>query len=81
MITKKNYDNVLEKPADCTKKITQAKNNYINKMTDKLHNPSVVPKTQGAILSRLLYNSEIPVNHHYWLMTNLFQVFEKRQVF
>ena len=50
-------------------------------MTDKLHNPSVVPKTQGAILSRLLYSSEIPVNHHYWLMTNLFQVFEKRQVF
>ena len=31
----KNYDKVLEKSADCTKKITEAKNDYINKMTDK----------------------------------------------
>ena len=40
-----DYDKVLEKSADCTKKITQAKNDYINKMTDKLQNPSTAPKT------------------------------------
>ena len=48
-------------------------------MTDKLRNPPAVPRTEGAILSRLLYNNKIPANHHYWLMTNLFQGFLKRQ--
>ena len=51
---------VLEKSADCTKKITQAKNDYINKMTDKLQNPSTASKTYWAILSCLLYNKKIP---------------------
>ena len=55
-----NYDKVLEKSADCTKKITQAKNDYINKMTDKLQNPSTASKTYWAILSCLLYNKKIP---------------------
>ena len=50
-----DYDKVFEKSADCTKKITQAKNDYINKMTDKLQNPSNAPETCWAILSRLLY--------------------------
>ena len=51
---------MLEKSADCTKKITQAKNDYINKMTDKLQNPSTASKTYWAILSCLLYNKKIP---------------------
>ena len=50
-----DYYKVLEKSADCTKKIAQAKNDYINKMTDNLQNPSTAPKTYWAILSRLLY--------------------------
>ena len=50
-----DYDKVLEKSADCTKKITQAKNDYINKMTDKIKNPSTAPKTYWSILSCLLY--------------------------
>ena len=33
---KSDYDRVLEKSADFTKEIAQAKNDYINKMTDKL---------------------------------------------
>ena len=45
---------MLEQSTDCAKKITQAKNDYINKMTDK-QNPSTAPKTYWAILSRLLY--------------------------
>ena len=48
-------------------------------MTDKLRNPPAVPRTEGAILSRLLYNNKIPAFHRYWLMKNLFQVFVKRQ--
>ena len=48
-------------------------------MTDKLRNPPAVPRTEGAILNRLLYNNKIPAFHHYWLMKNLFQVFVKRQ--
>ena len=55
-----DYDKVLENFADCTNKITQAKNDYINKMTEKLQNPSAAPKTYWAILSRLLYNKKIP---------------------
>ena len=50
-----DYDKVLEKSANCTKKITQAKNDYINKMTGKLQNLSTLPKMYWAILSRLLY--------------------------
>ena len=49
---------MLEK-CDCTKKITQAKNDYSNKLTDKLQNPTA-PRTYWAILSRLLYNKKIP---------------------
>ena len=48
------------KSADCTKKITQAKNDYINKMTEKLQNRSTAPKTYWAILNHLLYNKKIP---------------------
>ena len=54
-----------EKSADCTKKITQAKNDCINKMTDKLQNPSTAPKTYWAILSRLLYKNKFQQYHHY----------------
>ena len=50
-----DYDKALEKSADCVKKITQGKNDYINKMTDQLQNSSTAPKTYWAILSRLLY--------------------------
>ena len=38
---KSDYDKVLEKSANCTKKITQAKNCYIG----KLQTPSAAPKT------------------------------------
>ena len=34
---KTDYDKVLEKSADCTKKITQAKNDNINKMTESFY--------------------------------------------
>ena len=43
-----------------TKKITQAKIDYINKVTDKLLNPSTASKKYWAILSHLLYNKKIP---------------------
>ena len=56
---KSDYDKVLEISADCSKKITQAKNDCINKMTDKLQNRFTAPKTYWAILSCLLYNKKI----------------------
>ena len=55
-----DYNKLLEKSADCTKKITQAKNDYISKMTDIFQNPSIAAKTFWAILSRLLYDKSIP---------------------
>ena len=48
-----------EKSADCTKKTTQVKNDYIKKMTNKLQNPSTAPKTYWAVLSHLLYNKKL----------------------
>ena len=75
-----DYDKVLEQSADCAKKITQAKNDYINKMTDK-QNPSTASKTYWAILSRLLYKKKFQQYHHYWLVANLFQMFAKKQIF
>ena len=57
---KGDYDKVLEKSANCTKEITQAKNDYINKITDKLQNPSTAPKTYWAIQSCLLYDKKVP---------------------
>ena len=75
-----DYDKVLEQSADCAKKITQAKNDYINKMTDK-QNLSTASKTYWAILSRLLYKKKFQQYHHYWLVTNLFQMFAKKQIF
>ena len=72
---------MLEKSADYTKKITQAKNDYINKMIDKLQNPSIAPKTYWAILIRLIYKKKFQQYHNYWLMIILFQIFVKRQIF
>ena len=46
----------IRKSADCTKKITQAKNDYIV----KLQNLSTAPKICWAILSRLLCNKKNP---------------------
>ena len=54
------YDKVLEKSAYCTKKITQAKNDCIHKINDKLQNPSTASKTSCAILSLLLYDQKLP---------------------
>ena len=38
-------DKVLEKSAECTRKILEAKKQYILKMTSKLENAFTVPKT------------------------------------
>ena len=46
----------IRKSADCTKKTTQAKNDYI----DQLQNLSTAPKIYWAILSRLLCNKKNP---------------------
>ena len=56
---KSNYNKVLEKSAVCTKKITEDKYDCIKRMTNKLQDPSIVPKMYWAILGRLLYNKEI----------------------
>ena len=47
---------VLEKSTECTKKILEAKKNYVLKMTTKLEHSNAAPKTYWAILNRFLYN-------------------------
>ena len=50
----------MEKPEECTSLISEAKENYILKMTSKLEDSSTAPKTYWSILDRFLYNKKIP---------------------
>ena len=80
-LTKSYYKN-SQQESDYTKKIIQAKNHYINKMTDKLQNPSTAPRTCWAILSHLRYNQKIAAIPPL-LADGKFvaQIFVKRQIF
>ena len=57
---KTDHDKVLEKSAECTREIFEAKKNYIIKMTKKLADFNTAPKTYWTILNRLLYNKKLP---------------------
>ena len=59
-LRKSDHIKVLEKSAECTEKILEAKKNYILKMITKLEYSNAAPKTYWAILNRLLYNKKIP---------------------
>ena len=39
----------------------KAKNDYTQRMTNKLNDPKAAPKTYWSILNRFLYNKKIPV--------------------
>ena len=51
---------VLQKSEECTNLISEAKKNYILKMTSKLEDSNTAPKTFWSILNRFLYNKKIP---------------------
>ena len=53
-------DKVLEKSAECTREILEAKRQYILKMASKLEDAFSVPKTYWTIINHLLYNKKIP---------------------
>ena len=38
----------------------KAKNDYTQRMTNKLNDPKAAPKTYWSILNRFLYNKKIP---------------------
>ena len=57
-------DKVLEKSAEFTKDILEAKKQYIIKMTNKLEDAITVPKTHWTIINHLLYNKRIPPSRH-----------------
>ena len=50
---KSDHIKVLEKSTECNKKIPEAKNNYILKLTTKLEHSNTVPKTYWTILNLL----------------------------
>ena len=54
---KSDHDEVLERSAECTKGILEAKKNYILKMTKKL----AAPKTYWTRFSRLFCNKKISI--------------------
>ena len=47
------------KAAYCTEQITNTKNDYTQRMTNKLNDPKAAPKTYWSILNRFLYNKKI----------------------
>ena len=53
-------DKLLEKSAECTREILEAKRQYILKMRRKLEDAFSAPKTYWTIISHLLYNKKIP---------------------
>ena len=58
---KREYKEKLEaKAAYCTEQIVKAKNDYPQRMTNKLNDPKAAPKTYWPILNRFLYNKKIP---------------------
>ena len=60
-----DYDEILEKSAECTAQILEFKKNYILNMTSKLADSYAAPKTYWALLNRLLYNKKSYSQHHY----------------
>ena len=57
---KTDWEKVLEKAAECTDEILEAKKNYIIKMSKKLEDSHTAPKAYWTILNRLIYNKKIP---------------------
>ena len=53
-------DKILEKSAECTTEILEAKKNYILNTTSELADSHTAPKTYWALLNRLLYNKKLP---------------------
>ena len=53
-------DKVLEKSAEFTREILEAKRQYFLKMTSKLEDAFSAPKTYWTIINHLLYNKKIP---------------------
>ena len=50
----------MEKSEECTSLISEAKKNYILKMTSKLEDSNTASKTYWSILNHFLYNKKIP---------------------
>ena len=78
---KSDYNDVMENFADCTKKITHTKNDYINKINDKLKIASTALKTYWDILNCLLYNKKIPAIPPLLADGKFVQIFVKKQIF
>ena len=57
---KSDRDKMLEKSAECTREILEAKRAYILKMTNKLEDAFSASETYWTIINHLLYNKKIP---------------------
>ena len=57
---KTDREKVLEKAAECTDEILEAKKNYILKMSKKLEDSHTAPKAYWTILNCLIYDKKIP---------------------
>ena len=57
---KTDREKVLEKAAECTNEILEAKKNFILKMSKKLEDSHTALKAYWTILNCLIYNKKIP---------------------
>ena len=72
------HNNFLEKSAEFTKEILEAKKNCILKMTKKVADSNVAPKSYWTVLNCLPYIKKLPTMPPL-LMVSLFQTFVKKQ--
>ena len=77
-----DYMKVLEKSEECKSLISEAKKNYILKMTFELENSNTIPKTYWSILNHFFYNKKIPAIPHLLVDSNFVSNFcEKANLF
>ena len=55
-----NKETLLKQANECTKRIIEAKQNYIAKMSSKLDCPDTASKTYWSIINRILNKKKIP---------------------
>ena len=55
-----DHDKLLEKSAECTREVLEAKREYILKIATKLEDAFTAPKPHWTIRNYLLYNKKIP---------------------
>ena len=73
-----NEETLLNQANECTKRIMEAKQKYIAKMSSKLDCPDTASKTYWSIINRISNKKRYQIYHLSLLTTNLYGIFIKK---